>query len=346
MKIILPASLLLAILVLALPFVATLKSDPIEEETSEESYSLNDTGSDEQSGASGEPAYAPIDSAQTLTLKSGDELITLTLYEYLCGVVAAEMPANFYDEALKAQSVVARTYTYYSVNHRPAGMAHPDADVCDNAAHCQGWLSDDACREKWGENYEAYSAKIAAAVAATDGLCAVYDGEPICAVFHSSSGGYTEDSINVWSEDLPYLTSVQSPETTTSVPDFITYVSFSLEEFKEIALKTYPDMTFPEAAKNWMTNVERSATERIVSLKVGGMTLTGTQLRLLFGLRSANATWSIENDTITFTVRGYGHGVGMSQYGANEFARNGAAFDDILRYYYKGAEIQPIGAGV
>ncbi|MDR2606057.1 MAG: stage II sporulation protein D [Oscillospiraceae bacterium] len=342
MKFILPISILLAALAIFLPFITAANPEPAPLTLPEPTQTLtpsNPSDSDYPIAA----ADAPLDSAQTLTLKTGDTVLTLTLSDYLRGVVAAEMPANFNDEALKAQAVVARTYTYYSVNHRPAGQAHPDADVCDNPAHCQGWLSDDACREKWGDNYDTYSAKIAAAVAATDGLCAVYNGEPICAVFHSSSGGYTEDSVNVWSESLPYLTSVQSPESGTSVPDFVTSVSYSLNDLKRTALETYPDMTFPDAPENWLTNVSRSETERVISLKVGGITLTGTQFRLLFGLRSANASWSIADGVITFTVRGYGHGVGMSQYGANEFARNGAAFGDILRYFYKGIDITVIG---
>jgi stage II sporulation protein D len=158
-------------------------------------------------------------------------------------------------------------------------------------------------------------------------------------VFHSSSGGYTEDSGNVWGETLPYLRSVQSPESATSVPQFLTENSVTVEEFRRIALTAYPEMDLSMPPEAWFSNIVRSDTGRLVSVTLGGVELSATKLRLLFGLRSANIEWEIGETEISFTVKGYGHGVGLSQYGANEFARNGASFEDILRYYYQGASI-------
>jgi stage II sporulation protein D len=262
--------------------------------------------------------------------------------DYLVGVVAAEMPANFFDEALKAQAVAARTFTYYCAARTANDGVHPDADVCDNPLHCKGWLPDAALREKWGGNYDAYILKIESAVADTDGLCAVYEEKPILAVFHAASGGYTEDSANVWGEALPYLRSVQSPESPANVPDFVTEPAFSLSEFKRTALEAYPEMDFSGAAETWFGGESRSPNGRLISVTLGGVSLSGTQLRNLFGLRSANAVWTISGSEIRFTVTGYGHGVGMSQFGANEFARNGADFRFILKYYYKGVEIKVV----
>ncbi|MDR0819824.1 MAG: stage II sporulation protein D [Oscillospiraceae bacterium] len=343
MKIIVPISVFLAIFSLLLPFFAAKTPLP--------SNSPAPTVEVTTAAAVAEPTPSPtadynlissFDSAVSLTLQTNGEIITIKMSDYLVGVVAAEMPANFYDEALKAQAVAVRTFTYYSASGASANSVHPDADVCDNPVHCKAWLSDEALREKWGDNYDVYIAKIKSAVVATDGLCAVYEDKPILAVFHAASGGFTEDSANVWGEALPYLRSVQSPESPASVPDFVTEPAFSLSEFKRLALEVYPDMDLSGASETWFGEESRSPNGRLLSVALGGVKLSGTQLRNLFGLRSANAVWTISVSEIRFTVTGYGHGVGMSQFGANEFARNGADFKSILQYYYKGVEIEVI----
>jgi stage II sporulation protein D len=234
------------------------------------------------------------------------------------------------------------------LTHPNSDGKHGNADICSDPAHCQAWQSFDTLKAAKGGAYDAVLAAIGGAVDSTAGLCVTYEGEPILAVFHAASGGYTEDSVNVWRESLPYLTSVQSPESSTSVPDFVTSETFTAKQFRKTALAAYPTMNLDGAPASWFTSAERSPTGRLISVNLGGVKLSGNQLRQLFGLRSANIEWAIgasDNggaSTITFTVTGYGHGVGLSQYGANEFARLGASFEDILAYYYVGTEVAAI----
>jgi stage II sporulation protein D len=341
MKIILLISVLLGMSALSAPYLSTIGMEYGENEPAGQvEQSVQPEIADNVQGTSGSVfggLSAEQDSGVTLTLLTGGKVVELSLRDYLIGVTAAEMPANFYDEALKAQAVAARTYTYYKAKRSDG--THPEADACDDPSHCKAWLTDSALREKWGGSYDVNLAKIAASVDSTDGLCAMYDDEPILAVFHSSSGGFTEDSSNVWSKSLPYLVSVQSPESSSSVPDFVTEAVFTVDEFKRIAVKGYPDMTF---GGELVSDAERSAAGRIISVKLGGVRLSGTEFRMLFGLRSANISWEIDNDEIRLTVTGYGHGVGLSQFGANEFARNGASFEDILGYYYRGISVKTV----
>ncbi|MDR3149501.1 MAG: stage II sporulation protein D [Oscillospiraceae bacterium] len=350
MKIILPIAIFLAALALLLPLLLSNQrsGDHLKEDNPSE---ISQIAAEPESTFFTYPlqndnTLPSLDNAAdanvSLRLFSGGKTQTLTLRDYLIGVVAAEMPASFEPEALKAQAAAARTYTYYRVNHAQSNGVHPDADTCDDPMHCKAWLSDNALRDKWGGSYTVNIEKITEAVDNTDGMLVMFDGEPILAVFHSSSGGNTEDSSNVWSKQLPYLQSVDSPETADSVPDFETAVTLSTSEFRLTALAEYPEMSLSGSSADWFKDVKRSDAGRIISLSLGGVTLTGTELRLLFGLRSANITWVIADGSITFNVVGYGHGVGLSQYGANELAKQGMGYKDILLYYYRGSDVCPL----
>ncbi|MDR2359950.1 MAG: stage II sporulation protein D [Oscillospiraceae bacterium] len=350
MKIILPASILLAALALLLPVAFSDRAaDGVSEPNNPGEFS--EPPSDTADAPlvyrmhGGDTLSAPDNAADaniSIRLYDDGKTQTLTLRDYLIGVVAAEMPAGFEPEALKAQAAAARTYTYYRVNHLVSDGVHPDADTCSDPSHCKAWLSDDELHNKWGAGYDANISKITDAVDSTDGMLVMFDGEPILAVFHSSSGGNTEDSANVWSKQLPYLRSVDSPETAETVPGFVTAVTLTTSDFKRTALDAHPEMSLEGSASDWFRNMKRSNAGRIISLSLGGVTVTGTELRLMFGLRSANVTWLIADGSVTFNVVGYGHGVGLSQYGANELAKQGMNYKDILLYYYRGSDVRPL----
>ena len=288
--------------------------------------------------ASPDAEYAYQDDAVTVRLLHNGTVTTLSMAQYLTGVVAAEMPASFNMEALKAQAVAARTETLYHILIYKSDT-HPDADVCSDPADCQAYKSDDELREKWGAMYKYCLGRIEKAVRDTDGECLTYGSEPIQAVFHSSSAGQTAASGEVWVHDLPYLVSVKSPETSDSVPNFVSTVVVTVADFKATVLKFYPSAVFSKDRSTWVTGITHTPSGRISTLSIGGVTVTGTSLRAMFGLRSTAASVSVGDKEVTFTTTGYGHGVGMSQYGANAFAAQGKTYRDILAWYYTGVTL-------
>lgn len=281
-------------------------------------------------------AAAP-DAETSFTALSGGEVTQQSMDGYLVGVLAGEMPASFSIEALKAQAVAARTYILYKTLHETP--AHPEADVCDKPSCCKAHLTDDELREKWGEDYEKLREKLAWAVTSTDSQYLSYSGEPIQAVFHSSSDGFTESSAAIWGE-TPYLVSVSSPESEETVPNFISTVEVTAEDFKNTLLSEYPEAAFSDSPESWLEGFTTSESGRVASAQVAGVTLTGNEMRMLFTLRSAAFTLEYtESGTFLFTVRGFGHGVGMSQYGANVLAARGMSYNEILAHYYPGTEL-------
>ena len=278
------------------------------------------------------------DAAHTLRLWDGSAVQTLTAAEYLRSVVRGEMPATFEEEALKAQATAERTYLYYRMAAGPKAT-HPDADVCTDSNCCTAWLSEEDVRTKWGDKFDQYETKIDRAVADTDGQVVLYDGAPIMAVFHSSSAGSTAASGDVWAAELPYLVSVKSPETEEGIPNYHSVNTFTAQEFRTIFCKAHADARLSGDCGGWVKDILLTDTGRVASATVGGVSVTGKELRTLFGLRSATFTVEAAGDAITFHVTGYGHGVGMSQYGANELAKEGKNWQEILQWYYTGVTI-------
>ena len=278
------------------------------------------------------------DSAVLLAVKDGETVESMALDQYLRGVVRGEMPASFELEALKAQAAAERTYVYYQL---AAGRkeAHPDADVCTDPGCCSAWLSEEAAREKWGEDFDGWESRIEEAVAATDGQTALYDGQPILAVFHSSSSGRTASAGDVWSGDLPYLVSVDSPEGEDSVPNYYSTVTYSAAEAKERLLSACPELKLTGTPDKWFGAVTENGSGRVETVSVCGRDMEGTAIRRIFSLRSACFTVSADSASVTFRVTGYGHGVGMSQYGANRLAKEGRTWQEILTWYYRGVTI-------
>ena len=176
-------------------------------------------------------AFPGFDALTGVTLLRGGEVETLSMAEYLPGVVAGEMPASFEPDALRAQAVAARSYALARRSAPPA--AHPQCALCDDPGCCEVYLTVEERRERWGGQYDLWETRIEEAVRDTDGAYLVYDGEPITACFHASSAGYTESGAAVWGGDVPYLVSVSSPETASDVPNFVTTAEFSPESFRE-----------------------------------------------------------------------------------------------------------------
>lgn len=281
--------------------------------------------------------YSP---SPLVTLLDSGETLSMTLEEYLVGAVAAEMPASFELEALKAQAVALRTYAMRKKYVEPS-QNHAET-VCSDIACCAAWESESALREKWGGDFDFYYGKITAAVNGTRGVYLSYDNEMALAVFHSSSPGRTEASENVWTSAVPYLVSVETPESAETVPDFIRSTTFSPDEFTEVFLQKHPGADFSGAASDWIKGAEYLPSGRLASVEIGGERVTGREVRELFGMRSADLSFEVSEIGITLTSVGYGHGVGMSQYGANVMASGGADYREILSTYYPGTELLEI----
>ena len=273
-----------------------------------------------------------------LTIQDGDTTEQMTLERYLTGVVRGEMPASFEMEALRAQAAAERSYVYYQL---AAGRkdAHSDADFCTDHTCCSAYLSETAAREKWGGDFAPWNTRVEQAVSDTDGQVVLYNGRPILAVFHSSSAGRTAAAGDVWSGDLPYLVSVDSPEGEETVPNYYSTVTFTAAEAKEKLLTAHPELKLSGTPDRWFGAAAENGSGRVETVSVGGTDIEGTELRRIFGLRSACFTVAADSESVTFRVTGYGHGVGMSQYGANQLAREGKTWQEILEWYYTGATV-------
>ena len=244
------------------------------------------------------------------------------------------MPASFPEEALKAQAVAARSYALYQIG----SGKHGEAELCSDPGCCQAWRSEDELRESWGEDFGERLARIRAAVEATAGETLLYAGEPVLAVFHSSSPGSTEESAQIWNA-LPYLVSVSSPETAQDVPGFVSELRCAPLDFRDVILSAYPQADFSGPEETWIGPSEQDAGGRVAYQELGGVAIPGKELRALFSLRSTAFSLTYEEGLFLFTVTGFGHGVGMSQYGAMVMARDGADYREILSHYYPGTEL-------
>ncbi|MCI9608723.1 MAG: stage II sporulation protein D [Oscillibacter sp.] len=284
-------------------------------------------------------AAGDLDASRMLRVLDGEEVLEMDLGTYLVGVVRAEMPASFEAEALKAQAVAARTYTLYKL--QSGGNHGETADICTDSTCCQAYIGEDRARSNWGENAGAYEAKVEAAVRETDGETILYGGVPILAVFHSSSAGLTRAAGEVWVNDLPYLQAVDSPEPGDRIPQYYSRVEFTAEELKAKLRSAFPEADFTGGMEDWLKDPAADEAGSVATVLVGGVTAKGTQVRSALGLRSACFTWEVQDGKMVFFVTGYGHGVGLSQYGASAMAAAGADYREILTHYYTGVTVEP-----
>jgi stage II sporulation protein D len=280
----------------------------------------------------GAAATANPDKAVTVAVyrTQQSQIEKVDLENYLVGVVAAEMPAKFEEEALKAQALTARTYIVKKMLAKDRMGVPTGADVSDDVLN-QAYMNDAEQRKAWGAEYNQRHKKILAAVLSTSGQILTYKGDPISALFFSTSNGYTENSEEVWSGTLPYLRSVPSPWDKKS-PKFTSQKVVSVNDFQAALGVKISNGKIGEITKY-------TAGKRVGEVNFNGKKLTGKEIREKLGLKSADFTWTRKGNIIVINTKGNGHGVGMSQYGANGMAAEGKTYKDIVKYYYKGVEI-------
>ena len=269
---------------------------------------------------------------------SNGKIQKLGMREYIIGCVAAEMSADYHTEALKAQAVACYTYAKKTCeqNEKHKDSSLGDADITDSPDTHQAYLSEKQRKEKWGEKSEEYEAKISAAVDAVFGNYLTFNGETALAVYHAISAGSTQSAKGMWSAEIPYLISVESPGDRLS-PNYMSTAKFSESEFKKIAKKCGAILS--GEADEWLTKTEKTDSGYVTSVTLGNDKIAASKIRDEFGLRSLCFDVAYTGDEFVFTCRGYGHGVGMSQYGADYMARQGLSWKEIINHYYPGTEI-------
>jgi len=340
MKRIIWASILLAMAAIILP-VLFMKENAggayLSDEPSPTVLESTSPAPEQSPDAGARKAYEKVPDAEiTFKVIDSGEVKEVTMADYLPDVLAAEVPVAFSEEALKAQAVAARTYILYCTEH--TNPKHPEADICTESGCCMAYKDEPELRGVWGDKYDENMRIISSAVTETDGQVLTFDENPILASFHSSSSGKTEAGSELWG-DVPYLVCVNSPETKNDVPDYVTTVEVSKDNFRETVLLLKTNAKFSDNPSEWITNTELDESGRVRNMTVGGVQLSGSEMRKLFVLRSTAFTLEYKDRTFVFTVTGYGHGLGMSQYGANVMAKNGFDYKEILTHYYPQTEL-------
>lgn len=284
-------------------------------------------------------AAADEEKTVTVFLSAENDAVTLPMTEYLVGAVSAEMPASYHPQALMAQAVACHTYALYrrAQEEKSPTSSLGGADLSDVPEVHQGYLSEKDRREKWGDDFSQNEEKVRKAVEEAQSQIMTYNDAPICAAFFSVSSGRTESALTVFGDDLPYLQSVASDADTLS-PACENTVVFSESEFSDLA-KKLGDVSFPEDADEWIGGQKTTDSGFTNEITVGGITVSGNAFREAFGLRSAVFTVSHSESGFRIHTKGYGHLVGMSQYGANAMASDGADYKQILQHYYTGVTL-------
>jgi len=267
-----------------------------------------------------------------------ERMAEMTLPGYVRGVVAAEMPAQYHLEALKAQAVAART-RLLSQKEKGGCSRHPGADICTDSAHCQGYATLADCQSRWGDSYEAYRDRIVEAEQETRSEILTYEGELITVLYHAMSGGKTEAAATVFAQDIPYLISVESAGE-ESARGFWQESGFSYDELAQKIRPLMRKAISPERLRQTFSISEYTESGRVRAVQAGEETILATELRRALGLRSTWFSISMDESGVTFLQRGYGHGVGMSQVGANSMAADGADYAGILTHYYPGTVLE------
>lgn len=310
-------SVFLLALLLLLPLTALTKnplSSPVlaESTTSSQPETLNPTAENFK-----------------VLISNTNETVTLTREEYLFGVISGEMPALYETEALKAQAVCAYTFLKW----RQKENKDKPYDITDNFQVDQCYISKEKALEKWGSKADEYSQKIESAIESVKGQALYYNGEIILSVYHAVSSGITESAKNVWGKDYPYLQSVSSIGDKLAT-NYITTATATKEKIEKCF-----SVTVPTSLKGTFADFKRTNSGYVKTAKICGKEFSGSKIREALGLKSTNFNVTLKNNVFTFTVYGYGHGVGMSQNGANYMAQQGSDYKEILAHYYKGTEI-------
>ena len=292
---------------------------------------LPDTSTDEKNEGS-DINTSENDDTFLVYIKDKDKVVSMSALDYITGVVAAEMPALYNTEALKAQAVTSYTYAHYI---RLRSIENPDpsiknAHISDQSTSHQAYYSNERLKQLWGKDFDTYYSRDRSAVSAVIGKLIVYENEPIMAAFHAMSWGKTEDCSNVWGGDVSYLVSVDSSGDKSN-ENFINTFTFSEQEFKNTLSITAPKV---QIGKITYTNAGM-----VNTITINGKEYSGMKIRSLFALASPCFTLDVKNGNYVFTTKGKGHGVGMSQNGANALASKGYTWDEIIMHYYNNVTI-------
>jgi stage II sporulation protein D len=271
----------------------------------------------------------------TVYRSESKKVVTYPIEDYIVGVVSAEMPADFEVEALKAQAMAARTYIVRRIAQKDFADVPEGAYVTDTIRH-QVFLDDKQCHSAWGKDYDWKMNRVKQAVVETQGRILTYDGKPIDATFFSISNGYTENSEDYWGQKIPYLRSVQVPWDKQS-PKYEAKTEIPLSEVeKKLGVKVSTTVSSPSS---WAKVLDQTSGNRVAKMKIGDKVYTGREIREKLGLASSSFEWQVQNGKVLITTFGSGHGVGMSQWGANGMAQQGKKADDIVKYFYQGIAI-------
>lgn len=278
------------------------------------------------------------DNTVKVMLTKNNSVVTVSDFDYVLGSVAAEMPAYYEKEALKAQAVVCYTYAVLMRNNAKTNQDNTlnGAYLSDDSTVQQGYFSKEELKKEWGEKYDEYYKKLTEAVKEVTGQVLTYNNETISPAFHEISAGKTENAEVIWGKHLPYLTTVLSIGDRLS-PNYSATVILKSEEFKKYAEKL--NIVLLGNPENWLGKIEKSEAGTVENITIGNTTVTGMQIKDAFNLNSLVFSVKYADSKFTITTLGRGHNVGMSQYGADYMARQGSKYDEILAHYYKGAKI-------
>lgn len=282
----------------------------------------------------------PLDTVFRILDESSGEIHEISVQDYVRGAVCSEMPSTFHIEALKAQAVSAHTY---ALNLKKQHAQNPDpslrgADFKADPSNWRGYVTEQQARERFGEQFDQHWEKICAAADAVWNQLLLYEDEPIAAAYHAISNGTTEGSENVWGRPLPYLRPVSS-EGDLLAPGYEKQQTYTADEMRDAILAAFPQAVLSEEPGEWLTITQRSPSGYVTHMEIGGVPVTGLEFRSALGLRSADFTVSENGGSFTITTAGYGHGVGLSQYGADYMARQGSSYREILAHYYQGSQL-------
>ena len=334
---ILCTSVAIIIFMVILPTTVITKGSSKIKDKSEDKTAMSNMSNMSNMSSSSEIKFSGEEMIDVYITSTG-KIEKISIEDYVCGVVASEMPAEFHSEALKAQAIASRTYlTSKAVNNCINGHG---ADICDSV-HCQVYKSKEESIAKWDESKaEYYWNKIEEAVRATAGQVMSYNGELVMyPQFFATSSGNTENSVDANWGDIPYLKSVSS-EGEESAPKYESEKSVPIEEFVNSINIKYPEANVDiNSIASDISVLSRSEAGGVKNLKLGDEEIKGSEFRFLVGLNSTNFTYIIKEDEIIFNCKGYGHGVGMSQWGANAMAKRGENYQAIIKHYYTGVDI-------
>lgn len=323
-----------------LPVPPSENTGPVE--PAHESFS-GPASADDSIPASGTSAYEANENTYKVLDVTSGQVIDVPVKDYVIGAVCAEMPATFESEALKAQAVAAHTY---AERQRLRELENPTPELCgayfsNDTSKYQGYFTLNQAKQYYGENFDMYYKKISDAVGEVCDYVITYDNEPIISAFHSMSPGRTESAENAWGASVDYLVSVDS-SADTSAPKYLEETAYESDILREKLTSAFDGIKLGDDVGTWIQIASCSDSGTVLTASVGGKTVTGNEIRTALSLRSACFSVKAEGNSVIFTTKGYGHGVGMSQYGANSMAQNGSTWEEILKHYYVGCEVKAL----